>query len=197
MRRILTAAAEEIAAHGLSGAQMIRIAEKAKVSKQLVYHYFSSKEDILTAVLDDLATRTMEEHLRAKYDDMAPEDAVRAFLYRIFDSIERNPLITPLTLSENMNGGIHVSSRSAFRQEGEGIPRGCRFDAVLRRVPHAQRGQLPRGQRDVHLPRHRPDEFVGPQDLARIRREFRSRLSAAVDARRPRASVIGQDLDRR
>jgi AcrR family transcriptional regulator len=116
MRRILTAAAEEIAAHGLSGAQMIRIAENACVSKQLVYHYFSSKEDIHTAVLEDLATRTMEEHVRANYDDMAPAEAVRAFLYRIFDSLERNPLITPLTLSENMNGGIHISSKSAFRR---------------------------------------------------------------------------------
>jgi AcrR family transcriptional regulator len=116
MRRILTAAAEEFAAHGLSGAQMIRIAENASVSKQLVYHYFSGKEDIHTAVLEDIANLTMEDHLRANYDNMAPDEAVRAFLFQIFDSLEKNPLITPLTLSENMNHGLHISSKSAFRR---------------------------------------------------------------------------------
>jgi AcrR family transcriptional regulator len=116
MRRILSAAAEEFAAHGISGAQMTRIAENASVSKQLVYHYFSSKEDIHTAVLEDIAKLTMQDHLRANYDDMAPDEAVRAFLYQIFDSLEKNPLITPLTLSENMNRGLHISSKSAFRR---------------------------------------------------------------------------------
>jgi AcrR family transcriptional regulator len=116
MRRILTAAAEEFGAHGLSGAQIIRIAENASVSKQLVYHYFSSKEDIHTAVLEDIAQQSMQEHLRANYDNMAPDEAVRAFLFQIFDSLEKNPLITPLTLSENMNRGLHISPKSAFRR---------------------------------------------------------------------------------
>jgi AcrR family transcriptional regulator len=116
MRRILTAAAEEFAAHGISGAQMIRIAENASVSKQLVYHYFSSKEDIHTAVLEDIAKLTMEDHLRVNYDGMAPDEAVKAFLFQIFDSLEKNPLITPLTLSENMNRGLHISYKSEFRR---------------------------------------------------------------------------------
>jgi TetR/AcrR family transcriptional regulator len=136
MRRILTAAAEEFAAHGLSGAQMIRIAENASVSKQLVYHYFSSKEDIHTAVLEDIATLTMQDHLRANYDSMAPDEAVKAFLYQIFDSLEKNPIITALTLSENMNRGMHISSKSAFRRMMPVIKE--RLNAILTRGKKAQ-----------------------------------------------------------
>ncbi|KKC23960.1 TetR/AcrR family transcriptional regulator [Sphingomonas sp. SRS2] len=117
VQRIIQAAAEEIAEHGASGAQMTRIAERASVSTQLVYHYFGSKEEIHVAVLEDIATVTMEEHLRVDYASMDPEVAIKAFLDRTFIFLENNPLIGPLSLSENISRGSHVSARSKFRRD--------------------------------------------------------------------------------
>jgi AcrR family transcriptional regulator len=54
--RILRAAAEEFAEHGFSGARINRIAEAAGQNKQLIYHYFDSKEGIYAAVLGEMLT---------------------------------------------------------------------------------------------------------------------------------------------
>jgi AcrR family transcriptional regulator len=52
--RILRAAAEEFSEHGFSGARINRIADAAGQNKQLIYHYFDSKEGIYAAVLDEM-----------------------------------------------------------------------------------------------------------------------------------------------
>ena len=51
-RDILAAALDEFAAHGLGGARMDRIAERAGVNKRLIYYYFESKESLFLAVLE-------------------------------------------------------------------------------------------------------------------------------------------------
>ena len=54
--RILRAAAQEFAEHGFSGARINRIAEAAGANKQLIYHYFGSKEGIYAEVLQEMLT---------------------------------------------------------------------------------------------------------------------------------------------
>jgi len=54
--RILRAAAEEFSEHGFSGARINRIAANANANKQLIYHYFDSKEGVYAAVLDEMLT---------------------------------------------------------------------------------------------------------------------------------------------
>jgi TetR/AcrR family transcriptional regulator len=54
--RILRAAMEEFAEHGFSGARVNRIAAAANLNKQLIYHYFDSKDGIYAAVLGEMLT---------------------------------------------------------------------------------------------------------------------------------------------
>ena len=51
---ILAVAQTEFVAHGLSGARMDRIAETCAVNKNLLYHYFGSKEDLYLAVIEGI-----------------------------------------------------------------------------------------------------------------------------------------------
>jgi AcrR family transcriptional regulator len=51
--RLLDAATKEFAAHGLAGARIESIANRAKMNKQLVYHYFGSKQGLYEAVFED------------------------------------------------------------------------------------------------------------------------------------------------
>ncbi|WP_051798554.1 TetR/AcrR family transcriptional regulator [Catenuloplanes japonicus] len=44
--RIVTAAAQEFAEHGIAGARVDRIAQQARTSKERVYAYFRSKEEL-------------------------------------------------------------------------------------------------------------------------------------------------------
>jgi AcrR family transcriptional regulator len=49
--RILEAATAEFAAHGLAGARVDRLAERAGANKQLIYAYFGSKEGLFDATM--------------------------------------------------------------------------------------------------------------------------------------------------
>jgi AcrR family transcriptional regulator len=51
--RILEAAKAEFARLGLGGARVDEIADKARANKRMIYHYFGSKEDLFTAVLEE------------------------------------------------------------------------------------------------------------------------------------------------
>ena len=48
---ILAAAGSEFARHGFAGARIERIAEAAVVNKQLIFHYFRSKEGLYSAAI--------------------------------------------------------------------------------------------------------------------------------------------------
>lgn len=55
--RILHAAIEEFVEHGLAGARVDRIAERAGVNKALLYRHFGSKEALFDAAVRAMATR--------------------------------------------------------------------------------------------------------------------------------------------
>ena len=48
---IVEQAAALFAMHGFNGASVADIAERGKISKSLIYHYYESKEDILYDVM--------------------------------------------------------------------------------------------------------------------------------------------------
>ena len=50
--RILEAAKQEFAAHGLAGARVDRIAANAGANKRMLYYHVGNKEDLYLAVLE-------------------------------------------------------------------------------------------------------------------------------------------------
>ena len=81
--RILGAAIEEFVEHGLAGARVDRIAERAGANKQLLYRHFRSKDGLFDAAVRAIAARfdeirqalpeTLERRL-PYYFDRASED---------------------------------------------------------------------------------------------------------------------------
>jgi AcrR family transcriptional regulator len=72
-RRIVEAARLEFAAHGLTGARIEGIAKRAKLQKQLIYHYFEGKE----ALFDEILQATLIEREAWSIPDAAPEAMFR------------------------------------------------------------------------------------------------------------------------
>jgi AcrR family transcriptional regulator len=70
--RILDAALSEFVEHGYAGASTAGIAERAGVAKALVFHYFSSKDELFVAVAESVTTRAHDEFNRVLSD--APAD---------------------------------------------------------------------------------------------------------------------------
>src|SRR5262245_50858426 len=63
---ILSAAQDEFAAYGLNGARIDRIAKRVGASKNLIYHYFGSKDRLYLNVLEDIYRQ-----MRHEQDDSA------------------------------------------------------------------------------------------------------------------------------
>ena len=65
---------EEFAEHGFSGARINRIAEAATLNKQLIYHYFDSKDGLYAAVLGEMLT--------SMYDSVEATSDIRELMWR-------------------------------------------------------------------------------------------------------------------
>ncbi|MCS0587915.1 TetR/AcrR family transcriptional regulator [Massilia norwichensis] len=83
LRRIAAAARREFAARGLADARVDDIAQAAGVTKQLVYHYFRSKEELFACVLDESSALAMDALLALELDHLPPREALRALLDRM------------------------------------------------------------------------------------------------------------------
>lgn len=83
--RLLSAAAEEFAQHGLAGARIDRIAERAGANKRLLYVYFGDKEALFDAVTERHIGRMVEAV------PLTPDD-LGAFAGAVFDHMIDNPL---------------------------------------------------------------------------------------------------------
>ena len=79
--RILTAAADLIAAHGVEGMTMRQLAAACDLHIATLYHYFASKSDLLGAIVDDRHYDAGLRHLALPLDSsLAPRPRLEAFL---------------------------------------------------------------------------------------------------------------------
>ena len=112
--RLLEVAKMEFTEKGLEGARIDEIARRAGITKQLIYHYYGSKEELFTAIIEETAASAMAEFVVLELDHLAPTEALRAFLFHVFDQYERYPFLATSVVEENRQHGLHVSARNEF-----------------------------------------------------------------------------------
>ncbi|MGB1907714.1 MAG: TetR/AcrR family transcriptional regulator, partial [Spongiibacter sp.] len=88
---ILQAAKAEFAEHGLEKANVKKIAERAGVTKQLIYHYYNSKEQLFACVLDASSDNTMTALAALEFDHLPPKEGLRLLIERLFDAYQKDP----------------------------------------------------------------------------------------------------------
>jgi AcrR family transcriptional regulator len=108
-RRILDAASVEFADHGLAGARVDAIAERAGANKQLIYAYFGSKAKLFAAVLG-WQLGTLAEEIEIDPDRL-PE-----YAGMIFDFHLDHPELTRLLLHEALHYRDRTVPSDAHRQ---------------------------------------------------------------------------------
>jgi TetR/AcrR family transcriptional regulator len=114
MRRIMDAAQKEFADKGYDAARMEAIATAAGISKQLVYHYFKTKNELYGVLLDE-AAKGLEWLLdNAAYDVLSAPEAMRLLVTRIVDDYLNRPYIARMTLDQSIHRGSHVLPRNQF-----------------------------------------------------------------------------------
>jgi AcrR family transcriptional regulator len=116
IRRILEAAAEEFAERGIEGARIEHVAQRAGVTKQLVYYYFQTKPQLYEAALDAISEQAVEEILTLRLDDLPPLGAIQLLFSSIFEQYRTRRNLAMLTLDQNLHHCAHISRRGDLRR---------------------------------------------------------------------------------
>jgi AcrR family transcriptional regulator len=115
-KRILAAATAEFARKGLGGARVDEIALRSKSNKRMIYHYFGSKEQLFTAVLEAayLGIRAAEKELHL--DELDPESAILKLVEFTWKYYLKHPELLTLVNSENLHRAKHLRSSQPIRE---------------------------------------------------------------------------------
>jgi AcrR family transcriptional regulator len=113
---ILAAARDEFAEHGLGGARVERIAERADVNKRLIYYYFENKDSLFSAVLEDTYLNIREAEKRLHLTDLTPAEAVRKLTQFTWTYYLEHPEFLTLLNSENLHRARHLDGSTRVRE---------------------------------------------------------------------------------
>jgi len=113
--KILVRATAEFAARGFAGARVDAIARRCGLAKNMLYHYFGSKEGLFIAVLE-----RMYETLRSGQRDFAvrgsdPVEAMRQLVAHTFTALEEHGEAIALLNDENLHKGRHAKRSKRIR----------------------------------------------------------------------------------
>jgi TetR/AcrR family transcriptional regulator len=106
---ILKGAMQEFSERGFDGARIDKIALRAGVNKNLLYHHYVNKDGLFSALLEH-----MYEKIRARQRDLElrekdPVDAIRRLVVFTGKIWVQYPEFLRLLQSENLTGGRHVA----------------------------------------------------------------------------------------
>jgi TetR/AcrR family transcriptional regulator, fatty acid metabolism regulator protein len=121
-RVILDAAVRVFARQGFHTCRVADIADEARVAYGLVYHYFSSKEEILDTLFLERWDVMLGAIADADERERAPREKLHAIAAFIIDSYRHDPelmkvIIVEVTRAANTFGRTHLAKiREAYRQ---------------------------------------------------------------------------------
>ena len=107
-QRVLDAAKVEFARHGLAGGRVDAIAGRAKANKQMIYHYFGSKQDLFLAVLEDAYSDIRNAESKLDLDHLDPIEALKTLVIFTWNYYLKNPEFLTLVNNENLHKAAHL-----------------------------------------------------------------------------------------
>ena len=116
MADIVEVATQEFADKGLAGARIDEIAAATRTSKRMIYYYFTSKEGLYVAVLEEAYRRIRQIESNLLLADLPPEAALRALVGYTFDYQLANPDFVRLVMNENMHRGQYLAQSTAIQK---------------------------------------------------------------------------------
>ena len=136
-RLILDAAVRVFARQGFHTCRVADIADDAGVAYGLVYHYFSSKEEILDTLFLERWDVMLDAIAQADATERAPREKLHAIASFIVDSYRHDPelmkvIIVEVTRAANTFGRTHLAKiREAYAQIAAIVAR-AQSDGVFR-----------------------------------------------------------------
>jgi TetR/AcrR family transcriptional regulator len=107
-KRILSVAVRHFVEKGYEGARVDEITAESGFSKNLIYHYFQSKEGLFVAVLDELYEKFLSRRNEIGFAALPPLEGLRKFVTETCRAMVETPEIISLLNSENLRKAAHV-----------------------------------------------------------------------------------------
>jgi AcrR family transcriptional regulator len=107
-RNILAVARAEFVENGLSGARVDAIAARTSSSKRMIYYYFTDKEGLYRAVLEEAYRQIRALERTLDLAALSPEAALAELAGFTFDYHADNPDFVRLVMVENIHHGRHL-----------------------------------------------------------------------------------------
>ena len=114
--RILQAARQEFAAHGLGGARVDRISEQAGINKRMLYHYFGNKDDLFGAVLEANYAHKRASEQAMRLENEEPREAIRKLVTLTWNYYIDHPEFMTLLNSANLHQARHVQASPTVKK---------------------------------------------------------------------------------
>jgi AcrR family transcriptional regulator len=133
--RLLACATQLFGAQGIAATTMAQIAEAAGVTSAMVHYYFTNREKLLDAVVEERIARSIAFVWESAESEAAqdPQALVEELVARLFDVTSRMPWLPPLWLREIVNEGGLLRERMLKRLPVEQLQRfAARIDAAQR-----------------------------------------------------------------
>jgi len=112
---ILSAAQDEFAEYGLNGARVDRIAKRIGASKNLIYHYFGSKDRLYLIVLEAIYRRMREEQHDLDLQSLPPAEGMRSLVANTFEHFARTPALIRLMSIENIHYARNLKKSASVK----------------------------------------------------------------------------------
>jgi len=106
--RILKAAKEEFAAHGLAGARVDRIAAKAGANKRMLYYHVGKKDELYLTVLEGAYEKIRAEERGLDLEHLDPPKAIERLIQFTWNYFLENPEFLALLNTENLAKARHL-----------------------------------------------------------------------------------------
>ena len=127
--RLLAAAAEEFGEHGLAGARIDRIAERAEANKRLIYVYFGNKDDLFDAVMGR-AVGVMTDAVPFTAEDLA------GWAGALFDHLVEDPQVLRLAQWRDFQRtGVADRERASYAAKVRAVAAAQKAGAVDGAIP--------------------------------------------------------------
>jgi TetR/AcrR family transcriptional regulator len=113
--KVLDAAIDEFAEHGLAGARVDRIAQRAGANKQLIYYYFTDKDGLFDAAIKKMAERFNEVRSQLPIE---PKDRLAAYFQASAVDTKIVRLLQWEALAIGEGEAVEESARAAHARSG-------------------------------------------------------------------------------
>jgi AcrR family transcriptional regulator len=117
---ILEIAFEEFAGKGFTGARIDEIADRTHTSKNMIYYYFGSKENLYRKVLERSYSEIRRVESELHLSDMPVLDALKELVKFTFDYHTTHPDFVRLVMVENIALGAHIREMETLKNLNTG-----------------------------------------------------------------------------